>query len=209
MGLLLESMLCPGDLYRPHVSDDLVGFSLIFSLISNSVKFMLTQILIGNIGADAICQQKDGREFTTFRVAHNDSWKDDAGQVHEHVTWVDCIMSGRPNVLPFLKRGTQVAVIGTVTLRVYSSAKDRCMKAGMTINVQRIELLGGKADAVPSRLFDSSGVQVDVVKCFWTDQKSCTLQDDHGKLYDVDANGFALPQVTNNESAAQTNETAQ
>ena len=33
---------------------------------------MLQAFLIGNVGADAQLQAKDGRKFTTFRVAHND-----------------------------------------------------------------------------------------------------------------------------------------
>ena len=41
------------------------------------------------------------------------------------------------------------------------------MKAGMTINVRTIELLGGKGDEIPSVLFDAiTGAQVEVKKWF-------------------------------------------
>lgn len=128
---------------------------------------MLQITCIGHIGNDAEVKQSNGREFTSFRVAHTDRWTDEAGQTHENTTWVDCVISGRPGVLEYLKKGQMVFVSGSATLRVYSSAKDRCMKAGVNINVRQVELLGGKADEVPSVLFNAnSGEQVNVVKWF-------------------------------------------
>lgn len=128
---------------------------------------MLAVTCIGHLGSDAEFKQANGREFTTFRVAHSDRWTDDAGQVHENTTWVDCIMSGKPNVIEYLKKGQMIFVTGSCTLRVYSSQKDRCMKAGMQINVRQIELLGGKSDEIPSTLYDANtGAQVEVRKWF-------------------------------------------
>lgn len=128
---------------------------------------MLAVTLIGHLGSDAEFKQSNGREFTTFRVAHTDRWTDDAGQVHENTTWVDCIMSGKPNVIEYLKKGQMVFVTGSCTLRVYSSQKDRCMKAGMQVNVRQVELLGGKSDEIPSTLYDANtGAQVEVKKWF-------------------------------------------
>lgn len=128
---------------------------------------MLAVTCIGHLGSDAEFKQSNGREFTTFRIAHSDRWTDDAGQVHENTTWVDCIMSGKPNVIEYLKKGQMVFVGGSCTLRVYSSQKDRCMKAGMQINVRQVELLGGKSDEIPSTLYDANtGAQVDVKKFF-------------------------------------------
>lgn len=128
---------------------------------------MLQVTLIGHIGSDAEVKSSNGREFTTFRVAHSDRWTDDAGQVHEQTTWVDCIMNGKPNVVEWLKKGQMVFVAGSSTLRVYSSQKDRCMKAGMTINVRQVELLGGKSDEIPNVLFDANtGAQLQVQKWY-------------------------------------------
>lgn len=128
---------------------------------------MLQVTLIGHIGSDAEVKSSNGREFTTFRVAHSDRWTDDAGQVHEQTTWVDCIMNGKPNVVEWLKKGQMVFVTGSSTLRVYSSQKDRCMKAGMTINVRQVELLGGKSDEIPNVLFDANtGAQLQVQKWY-------------------------------------------
>ena len=154
---------------------------------------MLQATVIGNVGADAQFQSKDGREFVTWRVAHNDSWTDQAGQQHSNTIWVDCIMNGKPKVAEFIKAGTQVVCIGRVQLRTYSSAKDRCMKAGMTIQVESIQLLGGSSDEVPRRLYDDHGVQHDVKKWFLTDVKDTTLMSQRGDQFKVDANGWVSP----------------
>ena len=128
---------------------------------------MFQGIVIGHLGSDAEFKNENGREFTTFRVANTDKWTDQSGQVHEETTWVDCIMNGKPGVFDYLKRGTQVYVSGSGKLRVYSSAKERCMKAGITIQVRSVELLGGKTDDIPRILYDANtGVQVDVSKLY-------------------------------------------
>lgn len=130
---------------------------------------MLQATLIGHLGADAECKNNNGKEFITFRIANTEKWTDDAGQVHENTTWVDCIMNGKPKVFDYLKKGVQLFVTGSVSLRVYSSAKERCMKAGMTINVRNIELLGGRADEVPSVLYtEADNKEVRVAKYFFS-----------------------------------------
>lgn len=118
---------------------------------------MFQGILIGNLGADAEYHNENGHEFCTFRIANTDRWTDKEGQKVETTMWVDCIIQGKPNVMAYLKKGQMVCCFGNETLRVYSSKKDRCMKAGVTISVRHIELLGGKADAVPSILYTPDG----------------------------------------------------
>ena len=154
---------------------------------------MLQATVIGNVGADAQVQNKDGREFVTWRVAHNDTWTDQSGQQHSNTIWVDCKMNGKPKVAEFIKAGTQVVCIGRVQLRTYSSAKDRCIKAGMQIQVESIQLLGGSSDEVPRRLYDDHGVQHDVKKWYLTDVKSTTLMSQRGDQFAVDANGWVSP----------------
>lgn len=161
---------------------------------------MLQCTLIGNLGGNAEVKQADGREFVSFRVAHNDSYTDASGTKHDTVQWVDCTMNcdnGRPAVLPYLNAGTMVCVIGTIKTRIYSSEKDRCMKAGLTIRVQRIELLGGSSDAVPKRLYTSDGLQVDVAKWFHCDKKNVVLLNQRGQQFAVDKNGWIQPVVSN------------
>lgn len=163
---------------------------------------MLKSILIGHLGGDAEVKNVNGKEFVTFRIANTDRWTDDAGQVHESTTWVDCVLNGRPKVFEFLKKGQLVFVDGRVSLRVYSSAKDKCMKAGMTINVANIELLGGKSDDVPSRLYTEDGLkEVHVAKYFYSpldaselgDKPYRLLRSKSGNLFAQDPEGFIKP----------------
>lgn len=116
---------------------------------------MLQALVIGHLGGDAEVKTKDGREFVTFRVAHSERWTDANDQSHENTVWVDCVMDGRPKVVEFLKRGTIVCVTGAAMTRLYSSAKDRCMKAGLQVRVLSVNLIGAKPDAVPSRLYST------------------------------------------------------
>lgn len=113
-------------------------------------------------------------------------------------------MNGHPKVAQYIKAGTQVVVIGRISLRVYSSEKDRCMKAGLTIQVESINLLGGASDEVPKRLYDDQGVQHDVKKWYLTDVKATTLKSLRGDQFKVDDNGWVSP-YTPVGNAAQAN----
>lgn len=155
---------------------------------------MLKVTFIGQLGADAEKKSADNGKFTTFRAAHNEVYKDDAGGEHSTTIWVDCTMNDHPAVADYLKAGTSVYIEGYPSLRVYSSPKDRCMKAGMTIRVQKIELLGGRVDSVPRHLIDSNGVLHDVNKFYnVADAKKCQLMDKRGNVFDVDKNGWVTP----------------
>lgn len=174
---------------------------MLFCFISFHLNYciMNLSLVVGYIGADADVKQSNGKEFVTFRVAHSERWTDQQGQSHENTTWYDCIMQGKPAVCEYLKRGTMVCVMGSESLRIYSSPKDRCMKAGATINVQRVELLGGKPDEVPSRLYRTdNGQMVTVVKYYGSpDLQSLTdesdalvLTDNRGGVYHAFAGGW-------------------
>lgn len=165
---------------------------------------MLQAILIGNIGADAQIQVSDGREFISFRVAHNDTYTDAQGNKVERSMWVDCTLNcanGKPAVFDYLKQGTLVCVTGSLSTRVYSSAKDRCMKAGLKVNVAKIELLGGQADIIPRRLYTKDGVMVDVNKFYNVNDKNTVLVDTRGREYDVDEHGWVTIKQEQQEQA--------
>lgn len=167
---------------------------------------MLIATLIGNLGANAEIKTADGREFVSFRVAHNDSYKGADGTRVESSMWVDCTMScsnGRPAVLPYLTKGTAVCVVGQVSTRVYSSEKDRCMKAGLKVHVQRVELIGAAGDNCPRRLFTKDGVMVDVLKYFHADTQEKTLYDQRGNAYTIAEGGWVCPPNTQNDDQGE------
>lgn len=148
--------------------------------------------VIGSIAAAATKLSSQGREFVSFRVAHNDRYTDASGQRHESVVWVDCILNDvQSKVIPFLTTGTSVFVRGSATLRVYSSAKERCMKAGISISVRHVELLGTRGDSVPAKLYDTEGVEHRVDKFYnVADVRGARLMSQRGALFLVDENGW-------------------
>lgn len=163
--------------------------------------------VIGHIGNDAEVKSNNGKEFTTFRVAHTDKWTDEQGNTKEQTTWVDCVINGKSAVVEYLKKGTCVFCEGNANLRIYSSAKDRCMKAGITINVRSIELVGAKPDAVPSVLYRADdGTQVVVNKFYHNadlvrgedKQEYIALVSKNQSQFFADRQGFIYPFTAQN-----------
>ena len=164
---------------------------------------MLKVELIGNLGADVEIKESNGSKFATMRIAHSDRWTDDQGNVKESTTWVDVTMNNTESkVLQYLKAGVKVFVRGTARLRVYSSQKDRCMKAGLTIVASEIELCGGSSDEVPRELFNpESGAIYRVSKFYRCDIDTSKLKKDEcyflvdkqGERYHVIKDGWVAP----------------
>ena len=106
---------------------------------------MIKVEIIGNLGADATLQEKNGNRFVAFRVANTDKWVDKStGQVIESTQWISCTLNGDGGaLLPYLKKGTKVFVRGNAQFVVFSSAKTRQMEVGVNLFVREIELCGG------------------------------------------------------------------
>ena len=166
---------------------------------------MLKVDLIGNLGADAQVKDANGAKFVTMRIAHTDKWVDANGGQRSATTWVD-VTYNNPDakVVQFLKAGVKVFVRGNASLRVYSSAKDRCMKAGLTVAAHEIELCGGSSDEVPRELTDPrDGSLYQVNKLFlvgvdtskWKKDDQGLLVDKQARRYIVVKGGWVAPEV--------------
>jgi single-strand DNA-binding protein len=156
---------------------------------------MLKAELIGNLGADAEVKNGDGYSFISMRVANTEKWQDENGGEHSNTDWIDVVWNKTDSaLLKFLKGGTKIYVRGFVRQRVYSSAKDRKMKAGMTISATEIELCGGNSDLVPRQLIiPESGAIVDVRKYYRADvDTKGWKKDDIGFLVDKAGNQFQM-----------------
>lgn len=159
--------------------------------------------LIGNLGADAEVKNADGAKFITMRIADTQSWNDKNGEKHSKTNWVDAVISDADSkVLPYLKKSVRVFVRGNISTRVYSSPKDRMMKAGVTIHVQEIELIGAQPDPVPRQLIDpDGGVLFDVTKHYWVNRdnkkmrkdETYNLVDSRGRQFAMNKDGFVTP----------------
>lgn len=156
---------------------------------------MIKVEVIGNLGADCEVKESNGNKFGACRVAHTEKYTDAQGNAHESTMWVDVVIPDAENkVIPYLKAGVKVFVRGNASLRVYSSQKDRCMKAGLTINAREIELCGGSSDDVPRQLIDpADGALFNVTKCYWIDKPTKGMKkDDVYNMVDAKGNQYAM-----------------
>ena len=164
---------------------------------------MLKIELIGNLGADADIKDVNGSKFVTMRVANTDKWKDEQGNTKERTTWIDVTYNNvESSVVPFLKAGVKVFIRGNGSTRIYSSQKDRCMKAGLKVAATEIELCGGQSEAVPKQLIlPETGAIVDVVKFYqaqcdtskWKKEDVGFLVDTKGGQYQMVKGGWVCP----------------
>ena len=99
-------------------------------------------------------------------------------------------------VIPFLKAGVKVFVRGNASLRVYSSPKDRMMKAGLQVSAWEIELCGGVSEDVPHprQLIDPSAGSLDVSKYYWCNkgQPKGMKADEYVELVDQKGHRFLM-----------------
>lgn len=166
---------------------------------------MLKFEVIGNLGRNAEVKTQDGKSFVKFNVAHTDRFTTEGGEVKETTQWVSCIWNGDGGrLLPFLVAGTKVFVTGRGSSKLYSSAKERCMKAGLNLSVEHIELVGGQSDPVPSKLYDMEGLEHQVSKHYYVQPSNPAspawpdyMLDAKNNRYNI-VNGFALPDSNNN-----------
>lgn len=176
---------------------------------------MLRTEVIGNLGGDAEIKSDNGRQYAQFSVADTRRFTSSDGTKQEITNWVSCFMRNvDAEVIKYLKKGTRVYVRGNAELRLFSSAKDRKMKAGLSINVSEIELVGGAGEEVPRELAAPSGQLLNVYKAYYIDVSPYnsnnpmprTLYDRRGNPYDINENGFVIPLKTN-DNETNTEET--
>lgn len=168
---------------------------------------MLKVELIGNLGADVEIKTANGSQFATFRVADTTKYTTNQGENKEITNWIDCTLNNvESKVLPYLKAGVKVFVRGNANLRVYSSKKDRCMKAGLQVSVNEIELCGGNNDAVAREVIDpENGAIFKTQKYYWCDCPTKGMKkddvkhliDQRGNDYLMNAQGFVAPTSVN------------
>lgn len=168
---------------------------------------------IGNLGADAEIKESNGSKFVTMRIALTDKWTTESGEKRESTTWADVTMSNTESkVIPFLKSGVKIFVRGNGSLRVYSSPKEKKMKAGIQCSATEIELCGGVAELVPRQLVEpETGTLIDTTKYYWCNADTKNMEanetkiliDTRGNQYLMDKRGFVAPVPRQVDSQAE------
>lgn len=104
---------------------------------------MIKMTVIGNIGADAVQRETNGRKYTTFNVAVSTKYKNQDGTETERTTWISCARDGQSPIDQWLKRGRQVYVEGTPSVSMFTDNQGH-PNCNLKLAVHRIELLGGR-----------------------------------------------------------------
>ena len=166
-------------------------------------------LIIGNLGADAELKVLNGRECVTFRVADTESYTNAQGQKVVQTTWYDCVLNNNGGqLLRYLSRGTKVMVQGLPQYRIFDSAKYNAKMVGVSISVQRVELVGGGSnDSVPRYLFDENGQQFETMKFYYVmkseEVRNKTLHDKNMNAYVVNERGFVFPSTSSESGSEQ------
>lgn len=97
---------------------------------------MIQTTLTGRLGKDATTNSVNGKNVINFSVAVDIGYGDKKSTLWvEAAHWTD-----KTGLLPYLKKGTQVLVIGEPNIRTWEKG------ASFTLRVAQIELIGGKSE---------------------------------------------------------------
>jgi single-strand DNA-binding protein len=106
-------------------------------------------IIIGNVGRDPETRNiPSGETVTSFSIAVTRTWRDrTTNEQREATNWYNVSLWGNrwDGVLPYIRKGKQLMVIGTVTARGYIG-QDGAAKASLELRADTVQLLGNRGD---------------------------------------------------------------
>jgi single-strand DNA-binding protein len=106
---------------------------------------MIKLQVIGNLGADCIQKEINGKTVINFNVAHSEKYKDAQGNLKERTTWVNCAYwTDKTAVAQYLTKGKTVYAEGSPEADPYTN-KEGQAAATLRMRVQTVQLLGGNA----------------------------------------------------------------
>lgn len=100
-------------------------------------------MLIGHLGGDAETRVAGESKVAAFSVATTKRWKDKNGDAQEATEWHRCEFWNPGGVLPYLVKGQQVFVEGTLRTEKYKD-KDGVDKVVVKVRVLSLQLIGGR-----------------------------------------------------------------
>jgi single-strand DNA-binding protein len=104
---------------------------------------MIKLQIIGNLGADCIQKEINGKTVINFNVAHSEKYKDAQGNLKERTTWVNCAYwTDKTAVAQYLTKGKTVYAEGSPEADAYLN-KDNQAAATLRMRVLNLQLLGG------------------------------------------------------------------
>ncbi|HAO04353.1 MAG TPA: single-stranded DNA-binding protein, partial [Chitinophagaceae bacterium] len=83
---------------------------------------MIKLQVIGNLGADCIQKEINGKTVINFNVAHSERFKDAQGNLKERTIWVNCAYwTDRTAIAQYLTKGKTVYAEGTPEADAYTN----------------------------------------------------------------------------------------
>ncbi len=97
--------------------------------------------LVGRLTADAIVKElPDGRKVVQFSIAINNSYKSKESQeVKQQTIFVNCSYWQAIGVAPYLTKGRQVELFGTIGVNAYTNGAGEA-RANLTFHVNNVKL---------------------------------------------------------------------
>jgi len=99
-------------------------------------------IVTGRVGNDATTANVSGKSVINFNVAHSERYRNPNGENVEKTVWFSVqYFSEKVSIAAYIKKGTQLTVIGSVDVRQYDDRNGNKV-AQLVIRASKIELLG-------------------------------------------------------------------
>ena len=127
---------------------------------------MIKLQIVGNLGADCIQKEVNGKNVINFNVAHTEKYKDNQGNQVEKTTWVNCAYwTDKTAIAQYLTKGKMVFAEGAPDADGYTN-KEGQVAATLRMRVLNIQLLGGsnadgsspQAPAQPQQNYNAGNV---------------------------------------------------
>lgn len=103
---------------------------------------MNKQQLIGNLGRDASIKTGNGKDFLSFPLAVDESYKNKAGEKVEKTTWFNCTTQ-QVNLAKYLTKGVKIFIEGSTSAKLYED-KEGNKVASLNLSAREIKLLSFK-----------------------------------------------------------------
>lgn len=106
--------------------------------------------VLGHLGNDCRVSDVNGKKVINFTVASSEKYKDAQGQLIERVSWISCAYWHESRVSDFLKKGVQVFVEGTPSVKLFKNQNGEQVPQ-QELRVSFIQLLSSnKAQGQPN-----------------------------------------------------------
>lgn len=109
---------------------------------------MIQGFMVGRIGKDADLRSIKTKNGETSLSKFSLAVKTGHGE-SERVIWVDCVLWGKmaESLTQYLRKGTQIAALGELDVRAWTSEKDQEVRASMQLSISELTLCGSKTVA--------------------------------------------------------------